>query len=78
MTVVGVHRTPLVRQVNKAVRIVITKADCVMNSKNKWHQVPLVPIIPMTGLQKDQGAERGSHGQQGQDRGSTRRRAGTR
>ena len=34
MTVTGVHRTPLVRQVNEAVRIVITKAGCVMNSKS--------------------------------------------
>ena len=37
MTVVGVHRTPLVRQVNEAVKIVLTKADCVINSKNEWH-----------------------------------------
>ena len=78
MTVVGVHRTPLVQQVNEAVRIAITKPDCVMISKNEWHQAPLVRIIPMTGLQEDQGAGRGILGQQGQDRGSTRRTAGTR
>ena len=65
MTVVGVHRTPLVRQVNEAVRIVLSRADCVMNSKNEWHQAPLVRIIPMTGLQEDQGTGRGSLDQQG-------------
>ena len=65
MTVVGVHRTPLVRQVNEAVRIVLSRADCVMNSKNEWHQAPLVRIIPMTGLQEDQGIGRGSLDQQG-------------
>ena len=75
MTVVGVHRTPLVRQVNEAVRIVLTKADCVMNSKNEWHQAPLVRIIPMTGLQEDQGIGRGSLDQQGGG-GIERRRGG--
>ena len=54
------HRTPLVRQVNEAVRIVLSGADCVMNSKNEWHEAPLVRTIPMTGLQEDQGIGRGS------------------
>ena len=76
MMVVGVHRTPLVRQVNEAVRIVITKADCVMNSKSEWHQAPLIRILPMTGLQEDQGAGRGSLGQGGEARGTGRRGRG--
>ena len=69
MTVTGVHRTPLVRQVNEAVRIVITKAGCVMNSKSEWHQAPLVRIIPVSGLQEYQGVGRGSLQQAGETRG---------
>ena len=72
MTVTGVHRTPLVRQVNEAVRIVITKAGCVMNSKSEWHQAPLVRIIPVSGLQEDQGVGRGSLQQAGETRGRGR------
>ena len=60
MEVTGVHRTPLVRQVNEAVRIVIMNADCVMNSKSEWHQAPLVRIIPVSGLTEDQGEGRAS------------------
>ena len=57
MSVVGVHRTPLVRQINEAVRIVLSKAHCIMNSKSEWHQAPRVRVIPMCGLQ---GTGRGS------------------
>ena len=76
MIVVGVHRTPLVRQVNEAVRIIISKAHCIMNSKTEWHQAPLVRIIPMSGLQEDQGTGRGSLQQRGVERGGRRGRAG--
>ena len=47
MQVVGVYRTPFVRQVNEPVRIIISEAECVMNIKSEWHQAPLVQIIPM-------------------------------
>ena len=40
ITVVRVHRILLERQVNEAVRILLSRADCVMNSKNEWHQTP--------------------------------------
>ena len=60
MTVLKMHRTPLVRQVNEAVRIIISKAECILNSKSEWHQAPLVRIVPTSGLQEDQGAGRGS------------------
>ena len=66
MQVVGVYRTPLVRQVNESVRIIISKAECVMNSKSEWHQAPIVRIIPMSGLQEEQGAGRGSLQQPGE------------
>ena len=51
---------------------VITKADCAMNIKNEWHQPMFVRIIPMTGLQEDQGAGRDSLSQESQDRGMDR------
>ena len=53
MLLVGVHRTPLVRPLNKAVRIIISRAEFIMNSKSEWHQAPLVHVIPMCGLQED-------------------------
>ena len=68
MTVLKIHRTALVRQVNEAVRIIISKAECIMNSKTEWHQAPLVRIIPVSGLQEEQGTARGSL-QQGGERG---------
>ena len=76
MLVVGVHRTPLVRQVNEAVRIIISRAECIMNSKSEWHQAPLVRVIPMSGLQEDQGTGRGSLLQGGAERGRMRGRGG--
>ena len=42
------------RQVNEAVRIEISTADCIMNSKAEWHQAPLVRVVPVTGLQEEQ------------------------
>ena len=78
MKVIKVHRSPLVRQVNEAVRIIISKADCIMNSKTEFHQAPLVRIIPVTGLQEEQGAGRGSLEQGGVGRGRGRGRAQSR
>ena len=69
MKVLKVHRTPMVRQINEAVRIIISKAECLLNSKSEWHQAPLVRVIPVSGLQEDQGAGRGSLQQGGEGRG---------
>ena len=55
MEVVGIRRSCLVRQVNEAVRIMIYEAGCVMNSKSKFHQAPLVRIVPPSGLLEEQG-----------------------
>ena len=45
-------------QVNEAVRITSTKAEIiVMNSKNEWHQVPIVRVVASTGLHGDQGED---------------------
>ena len=46
----------LVRQVNEAVRIEMSKADCVMNSKSEFHQAPLVRVVPVNSLVEEQGA----------------------
>ena len=60
MTVLKMQRTLLVRQVNDAVRITISKAEHILNSQSEWHQAPLVRIVSMSGLQEDQGAGRES------------------
>ena len=44
----------LERQVNKAVRIVITKADIIINSKSEFRQAPIIIIVPTNGLQEEQ------------------------
>ena len=62
-------------QVNEAVRITSTKAEIiVMNSKNDWHQAPIVRVLASTGLRGDQGedkapalADRGEGGGQGEE-----------
>ena len=71
MKVVGVHRSCLVRQVNEAVRIMISEAGCIMNSKSEFHQAPLVRVVPTTGLLEEQGREGGGAGGGGQGRGSS-------
>ena len=76
MKVLGVHRSPLVRQVNEAVRIIILKAHCIMNSKTEFNQAPLVRIIPVSGLQEEQGTGRGSLQQAGRGGGRGRGRGG--
>ena len=78
MTVLKVHRTPMVRQINEAVRIIISKAECILNSKSEWHQAPMVRVIPVSGLQEDQGAARGSlqQGREGRGRGGGRQGGG--
>ena len=76
MMVVGIHRMPLVRQTNEAFRINSSRAQCIMNSKTEWHQAPLVRVIPMSGLQGDQGTGRGSLLQGGAGQGRVRGRGG--
>ena len=67
---------PLVRQINKSVRKIISRAECIMNSKSEWHQAPFVRVIPMSGLQEDQGSGQGSLLQEGAERGRMRGRRG--
>ena len=63
MKVLGVFYTCLVRQVNEGVRIKTSKAHCVMNSKSEFHQHPVVRIIPLRGLQEEQGEAGAGQGQ---------------
>ena len=62
----------LVRQVNAAVRIEMSTADCMMNSKSEFHQAPLVRVVPVVGLREEQGVEEQSGGVQGGGRGRGR------
>ena len=76
MKIVGRFYSCLVRQVNEAVRIEMSEADCVMNSKAEFHQSPLVRWVPVTGLQEEQGEGQGpwheSSGRGGGRRGRRR------
>ena len=45
----------MARQVNEGVRIKRSKADFLMNSKSEFHQHPVVRVVPMRGLQQEQG-----------------------
>ena len=66
----------LVRQVNEAVRIEMSTADCVMNSKAEFHQAPLVRVIPVTGLLEEQEAGADPRQPVGRGRGAGRRARG--
>ena len=76
MLVVGVHKSPLVRQVNKAVPIMILKSDCIIDSQTKFCQATLVRVVPMSGLQEEQGTGRGRLLQGGEGRGGGGQRGG--
>ena len=62
----------LVRQVNEAVRIEMSTADFLLNSKSEFHQAPLVRVVPVVGLREEQGVEEQGGGVQGGGRGRGR------
>ena len=68
---------PLERQVNEAVRIIISKSDSIMNSQTKFHKASLVRVVPMSVLQEEQGTGRGSLLQGGGGGGGHRGGGGT-
>ena len=77
MKVLGSFQSAMARQVNEGVRIKRSEADCLMNSKSEFHQHPVVRVVPMRGLQQEQGEavveqRRGRGG--GRGRGQQRRR----
>ena len=49
------YNSCLSRQVNEAVRVTRSKADTLLNSKNKFHQTPIVRVVAASGLHGDQG-----------------------
>ena len=57
MKVLGSFQSAMARQVNEGVRIKRSKADCLMNSKSEFHQHPVVRVVPMRGIQLEQGEE---------------------
>ena len=58
MKILRTFNSCLDRQVNEAVRIIITKADIVMNSKSEFCQAPIIRVVPTTGLQEEQEGSR--------------------
>ena len=73
MEVLQSFHSSMARQVNEGVRIKRSKADCLMNSKSEFHQHPVVRVVPMRGLQQEQGE---AVAEQGRGRGRGRRRQG--
>ena len=57
MKVLGSFQSSKARQVNEGVRIKRSKADCLMNSKSEFHQHPVVRVVPMRGIQQEQGED---------------------
>ena len=47
----------LQRQVNEAVRITSRKATLIMNSRNEWHQAPIIGVVAASGLHASQGED---------------------
>ena len=72
MKCLGGFRSCLERQVNEAVRIEMSKAECVMNSRAEFHQAPLVRVVAVVGLHEEQGEEEQGRGEQGGARGRGR------
>ena len=54
MKILRTFNSCLERQVNEAVRIVITKAYIILNSKSEFRQAPIIRIVPTNGLQEEQ------------------------
>ena len=59
MKVCGRFQSCMVRQVNKPVRMLRSKAHCLMNSNSKFQQAPLVRWVTLSGLQEEQGKGEG-------------------
>ena len=74
----NVFKSCLVRQVNEAVRIEMSTADCVMNSKAEFHQAPLIRVVPVTGLLEEQEAGADPRQPAGRGRGGRGRGRGAR
>ena len=58
MKILRTFKSCLDRQVNKAVRIIISKADIVMNSKSEFRQAPIIRVVPTTGSHEEQEGSR--------------------
>ena len=74
----NVFRSCLVRQVNEAVRIEMSTADCVMNSRSEFHQALLVRVVTLNGLVEEQGVGVDPRQPGGGGRGRGRGRGGGR
>ena len=66
----------LERHVNEGVRVTSSTADIILNSKNEFHQAPIVRVVLSTGLHGDQGESQDAvippRGRQGPGRGQSR------
>ena len=49
------YKSCLDRQVNEAVRVTSSRAHTLLNSKNEFHQTPIIRVVAASGLHGDQG-----------------------
>ena len=81
------YKSWLDRQVNEAVRVTSSRADTLLDSKNEFHQTPIIRVVAASGLHGDQGESQeatiasswrgGAQGRGGtRGAGSTRRQRG--
>ena len=69
MKVLGSFQSAMARQVNEGVRIQRSRADYLLNSKSEFHQHPVVRVVPMRGIQVEQGEDQGEGRGRGRHRG---------
>ena len=69
MKVLGSFQSAMARQVNEGVRIQRSRADYLLNSKSEFHQHPVVRVVPMRGIQVEQGEDQGGGRGRGRHRG---------
>ena len=58
MKILRTFNSCLNRQVNEDLRIIIKKADIVLNSKSEFRQAPIIRAVPTTGRQEEQEGSR--------------------
>ena len=69
MKVLGSFQSAMARQVNDGVRIQRSRADYLLNSKSEFPQHPVVRVVPMRGIQVEQGEDQGGGRGHGRHRG---------
>ena len=62
-------RTPMMRQIHEGVRISLSDADIILNSRNEFHQAPILRVVPVRGLTHTQECKENTTGIQAMSAG---------